>query len=123
MAREYQYYRHGNARMAGTLRELGNILGKTTSEMQTLVRYGERSDLVSMWKAGKMPEHVEEIPQEPTEYVLYDGEDIASIGTMEEIAEEIGVKKETVKWYGTPSGQARGDRALVKMDDDEEDYA
>lgn len=43
--------------------------------------------------------------------------------TVDEIAEETGLKRETVRWYGTPFGSRRGKRALVKMDDDEEDYA
>lgn len=118
MAREYRYYRHGNARMEGTLRELGSILGKTPSEMQTLVRYGKKGNLNGMLKAGKMPEHVEMIRHNIPEYALYAGEEILADGTMDEIAEVTGLKRNTVRWYGTPSGQARGQRVLVRIDEE-----
>ena len=60
------------------------------------------------------------MPTEQPEYVLYDGDDIESIGTLDDIVEETGLKRETVRWYGTPSGVKRGNRVLVKMEDDEE---
>lgn len=120
MPKFYKYYRHGNYRMQGTLKELESKLGKTPGELNTLVRRGESADLHKKLLQGRMPEHLEEIPIEEPEYVLYDGDDIESIGTMDEIAEETGLKRETIRWYGTPSGHARGDRVLVKMEEDEE---
>lgn len=117
----YKYYKHGNYRGDGTLKELASLLGKTKGEMNTLVQRGYSKSLRNGWVASKITEYVEEIPIDQPEYVLYDGDDIESIGTMDEIAEETGLKRETVRWYGTPSGQARGNRALVKMEDDEED--
>lgn len=41
------------------------------------------------------------------EYVLYKGEEIITIGTIEEIAKSEKVKKETVKFYGTRSYRNR----------------
>ena len=37
------------------------------------------------------------------EYALYKGENILSIGTIAEIAKELGVKKETIAYYKTPA--------------------
>ena len=36
------------------------------------------------------------------EYALYKGEEILAIGTIEEIAKKMNIKKETVKYYQTP---------------------
>lgn len=35
------------------------------------------------------------------EYALYKGEDILSIGTIKDIAKELNVLPETIKYYGT----------------------
>lgn len=35
------------------------------------------------------------------EYALYKGEEILAIGTIFQIAEELGVKMDTIKYYGT----------------------
>lgn len=123
LPKSYKYYRHGNERAEGTLKELESKLDKTPGELNTLVRRGESKALYKKLKRGLVPEHLEEIPTDQPEYVLYDGDDISSIGTLDEIAMETCLKRETVRWYGTPSGQARGKKVLVKMDDDEEDYA
>jgi len=37
------------------------------------------------------------------EYVMYKGEDLLSIGTLDEIAEERGIDRETVRFYTTPA--------------------
>lgn len=56
------------------------------------------------------------------EYVLYKGEQILAIGTLEEIAASIGVAVETVKFYGMPSYKKRikGEKAreLVELEED-----
>ena len=41
------------------------------------------------------------------EYALYKGEELLSIGTMEEIAIEVGVEVGTVYFYGTKSYKKR----------------
>lgn len=37
------------------------------------------------------------------EYALYRGEDLVAMGTVSELSEELGVKPQTVLFYGTPS--------------------
>lgn len=48
-------------------------------------------------------------------YVLYKGEDVIAIGTIEEIAEKLEVKENTIKFYGFDSykKRIRGDNARV----------
>lgn len=41
------------------------------------------------------------------EYAMYRGEDLLCIGTIREIAEELNVKVETVRFYLTPTYQKR----------------
>lgn len=54
------------------------------------------------------------------DYALYKGEDILSIGTIDEIAEDIGVKRQTVYKYGTPTyrkfASEENGRRLIKLD-------
>lgn len=47
------------------------------------------------------------------QYVLYKGDDIVAMGTAEEIAEELGIKPDTVKWYSYPSAQRGNIIAVV----------
>ncbi len=37
------------------------------------------------------------------EYAFYKGESLIVIGTAKEIANHLGIKEETVKWYTTPT--------------------
>lgn len=61
------------------------------------------------------------------EYALYKGEELLSFGTIGEIAEEMGVKKDTVRYYKTPAykrklvkRKTRGkQRILIEIEDDE----
>lgn len=65
-----------------------------------------------------------------TEYALYKGEDIIGIGTAKELAEKLGIKPETIRFYATPTQKRRAAAAAdpenqmiaVKIDenDDEE---
>lgn len=63
------------------------------------------------------------------EYALYKGEEIIAIGTVNEIAEQLGVKTKTVRKYHTPTHkkkiearkQKKGARVLVKLEGDDED--
>lgn len=41
------------------------------------------------------------------EYALYKGEEILSIGTIEEIAKELGVRKETIYFYQSSAYKKR----------------
>lgn len=62
------------------------------------------------------------------EYALYKGDEILSIGTIEEIAEEQKVKKRTVNFYKTPTYEKRIEnrkskkaRILIEVEDDEDE--
>ncbi|NBI05791.1 hypothetical protein [Senegalia massiliensis] len=59
------------------------------------------------------------------EYALYKGENLLAIGTIEEIANEMGVQKNTMAYYKTQAYQNRlkrrnafngNVRVLVKLD-------
>ena len=57
------------------------------------------------------------------EYALYKGDTLLSVGTISEIAEEMGVKKDTILYYRRPVYQERGRgkesgkrRVLIKLD-------
>lgn len=54
------------------------------------------------------------------EYALYKGEELISIGTIDELAKLRGVKPATIKFYGTPSHAKRNRNGLrlVKLEDD-----
>lgn len=54
------------------------------------------------------------------EYALYKGEDLISIGTINELAKLRGVKPATIKFYGMPSHAKRNRNGLrlVKLEDD-----
>ncbi len=53
------------------------------------------------------------------EYAVYKGENILAIGTLKDCAEKLGVKENTIKWYGTPTYAKRTSenaRRMVKLD-------
>lgn len=60
------------------------------------------------------------------EYAVYKGDDLLVIGTIQECAEFLGVKKETVKFYMTPTYQrriekrkkSRSYRTVISLDDE-----
>ncbi len=58
------------------------------------------------------------------EYALYKGERILAIGTLDEIADEMNVKRDSVMFYMSPSYQNRGSgrnrRILIRLDDEDE---
>ena len=61
---------------------------------------------------------------QPAEYALYKGETLLVIGTRAEIANELGIDRDTVTFYGTPSYKKRiksdrNRRVLVRLDDDD----
>lgn len=61
------------------------------------------------------------------EYALYKGEEILSIGTIEEIAEEVGTSVENVKYYNTNAYKRKilkrkrgcNHRVLVELESEE----
>ena len=63
-----------------------------------------------------------------TEYALYKGENLLSIGTMEEIAREVGTSVENVKYYNTNAYKRKlakrkrgcNHRILVELENDED---
>ena len=38
-------------------------------------------------------------------YVLYKGDNMIAMGTLEEVAEKMNVKQSTILWYTTPSAR------------------
>ena len=53
------------------------------------------------------------------EYAVYKGEDLLSIGTLKEVADELNVKEKTILFYGTPTYEKRtteNARRLVELD-------
>lgn len=65
------------------------------------------------------------------EYALYKGEEMLAVGTIKEIAEQLGIAPDTVRYYSMPAyfkkcnGKMSNRRVLVKIDegdDDIEDY-
>ena len=53
-------------------------------------------------------------------YALYEGERSIADGTIYQIAACTGLKPATLKWYGTPSGQRKGNMALIKIEEDDD---
>lgn len=49
------------------------------------------------------------------EFALYKGEEFITVGTIEEIAKTEGVKKETIKFYGTRSYRDRLENRKTKQ--------
>ena len=62
------------------------------------------------------------------EYVMYKGDDLLHIGTLDELAEIRGVKRETIYWYSMPTYQrriakrknARNYITVTKLEEEEE---
>ena len=57
------------------------------------------------------------------EYALYKGDDMLCLGTIKEIAEETGLKPETVRYYQSPCYLKRGKvggnkKVLICLDDE-----
>lgn len=54
------------------------------------------------------------------EYALYKGDELLGVGTIDELAEELGIKPKTVRHYGYPGYKRRTSekaRRLVKLDE------
>lgn len=53
-------------------------------------------------------------------YALYKKETCLAIGTIPEIADKLGLKKNTIKFYGSPTYKRRGKenrKILIKLED------
>lgn len=46
-------------------------------------------------------------------YTLYHGDEIVGVGTMDDLAELLGVSLSTIQWYATPSARKRGNTFAV----------
>lgn len=61
--------------------------------------------------------------RKPLEYALYKGEQMVAIGTIREIAEERGVKPESIRFYGSGVYERRSKSKinnrlkLIRIDD------
>lgn len=56
------------------------------------------------------------------EYAVYKGDELLGVGTLTELANQLGVKRRTIMCYGTPSHKVRSKgkgRILIKLDDEE----
>ena len=59
--------------------------------------------------------------RKPVEYALYKGDELITIGTIKEIAEEMGVQEHTIRFYQSPSYKRRGKnnrKVLIKIEGD-----
>ena len=58
------------------------------------------------------------------EYALYKGEELLSIGTIDEISEELGIKASTIYFYKSPAYTRRtsetNGRRLVNLDEEDD---
>lgn len=55
-------------------------------------------------------------------YAVYRDDDFEAVGTLDEVADVLGVKPETVKWYASASRRAkRHDRGryAIRLEEDE----
>ena len=59
------------------------------------------------------------------EYALYKGDELLSMGKIDEIAKEMGVNEKTIRYYQTPQYKKRGlgeksqkRRVLIKIEGD-----
>lgn len=44
------------------------------------------------------------------QYAVYKGDDFIFMGTLEEVAERLGVSTKSVKWMATPTAKKRADK-------------
>lgn len=115
----YHYYRYGNRRATGTIPELSKQLLMSKSKLAHLAGLGRSETLTADVRKGLVPEYLKLSHEIHAIYALYDGEQIEAEGSIGEIAEETGLKRQTIRWYGTPVGQKRGNKALVRIDEEE----
>ena len=44
------------------------------------------------------------------QYAVYKGDEFIFVGTLEEVAEKLGVSTKSVKWMATPAAKRRADK-------------
>ncbi|GAB3065420.1 hypothetical protein ACFOU0_12310 [Salinicoccus sesuvii] len=117
----YDYYRYNTYQHTGTVAELSQKVGLAAKTFDRMPRLKPNEKLDP--EVGKHHlVYVNSIKASESEYALYKGEDLIAMGTMTEIAEVLGIKRESLRWYQTPAAQKRGHKAvLVPLDDDEEE--
>lgn len=53
--------------------------------------------------------------KEPKEYALYDDDTFIMIGTIKEIAEELGIKEKSVRYLSYPSARGKTKKILNEV--------
>ncbi|NIL77147.1 hypothetical protein RhoFasB10_03288 [Rhodococcus sp. B10] len=61
------------------------------------------------------------------EVAVYDADSLVAVGKVDDVAEELGVKPETIRWYLAPTYQRRlskrktltKSRVVVRLDEDD----
>lgn len=54
-----------------------------------------------------------------SEYAIYRDDEFLFVGTLEECAEFLSVKKETVKWLTSPSSRKRMRKIAIKIEEED----
>lgn len=109
----FDYYKDGEYVASGTVHELKATLGIALNAVRnyTSERYinspGQRNK--AYYVADKFQV-----------YALYMNDELAAMGTMEEIAEETGRSLNSLEWYSRPVAQRRsnGNTAVIKLEDE-----
>lgn len=52
-------------------------------------------------------------PRKHDTYALYRGDELLGMGTAEELAEKLGIKRDTVLWLSTPAAHRRANDKWV----------
>ena len=111
--KEFEYHEDGKHIMTGTVPELAEALGVPELKIRNLAGWRNRERYYEgrvnrMALPLELPERI---------FALYRGEDLVSIGTIEEIAEETGLETRAVRWYTTPSAKKRsGKMSMVELE-------
>ena len=117
VGKAYRYYHHMNFVSEGTIPEIAKETGVPRNRLYNMpVKDGH----INPNNYNRIKDYLVFVRQDFKEYALYSGDDILSLGTLDEIASAMRIEKDTVKWYGTPAGKSRGKRTLIKLDDEEE---
>lgn len=115
MAKEYALYKGDELLSVGTAKELAKEMGVGVT---TIRHYGTKAYAERM-KGCVAPRRLVELE---TEYALYKGDELLSVGTLEEISYQMGVSEDSLSFYGSPSYARRtsetNGRRLVKLEHD-----
>lgn len=110
----YEYYRYNNFRATGTIKEISTQIGVSITYLSNIANRSNAGEL----QRGDSREFMNFLYTLEPEYAFYNGEDIVADGTLREISDKTGLKMDTVYWYSSPSAQKRGNRVLVKIEED-----